>query len=88
MTANNDNMGLTSEGGAKWELFTLENGVTLRTKDGFGKYINFADITIMLIRYFVDKVDDCAAFVLDRVYHDCNILSINVVFTDDNKWVV
>ena len=79
---------ITSETGVAWEISQHESGITLTTKNGFGKYVQMSAIKVMIIRHLTDKVKDCTAWLIEAIYHDCNILSIQVLFHKGNEWVV
>lgn len=79
---------ITSETGVSWEIFQHENGITLRTKNGFGKYVQMTALKTLIIRYLTDKAKDCTAWLIEAIYHDCNILSVKVLFHKGNEWVV
>lgn len=79
---------ITSETGVAWEIFQKERGITLRTKNGFGKYVQMTALKTMIIQYLLDKVKDCTAWLIEAIYHDCNILSVQVRFHNGNEWVV
>ena len=88
MTANINNQELLSEAGVTWEVFQMKNGLTLRTKDGFGKYLNFVTFGLSISNLLRNKVTDANAWRIQAVYHDCNMLSVQIEFNNNNEWVV
>lgn len=89
MTNNTDNTGLASESGVNWEI-TQEffEGFILRTEDCFGKHIKMAGIEAMISRFLKDTATSATAFEIETIYHDCDYLTVKVLFINNNEWVI
>ena len=87
MTTNLHNTELLSEADVTWEVFQNGDGLVLRTRDGFGKYLNFVTFGLSISNLLRNKVTDANAWRIQAVYHDCNILSVQIEFNNNNEWV-